>query len=1122
MSMRARILAVPVLLFCSAVASRAGGPAFVAGSGYDPGVEGHTLAWANGSVQYFTDQGNLSPILPNAQADAFVAAAFSPWTSISNVALSASQGGHLAEDVNGGNIAAATNGTITSPADITSAATGTPIGIVYDYDGTVTDALLGQGAGGLADCFTNAVYGGPDNFTTAGNIVHAFVVINGMCAATSAQLPDVQYRLIRVLGRILGLGWSQANLNVLTRKPPPADADLAGFPLMHFIDPISCVPISLCYPNAAVPKLDDANALARLYPSSVNPQPAGRIYGSVYFTDASGNAVQPMQGINVVARLIDGTGKPSRQYVVTSVSGFAFHGNAGNIINGYADANGLRYDRWGSSDPALEGFFDLGQLVIPTGQSIAQYQLSVEALDASWSLGAEPYAPTQVVPSGSFAPVVVTVTNGSNVSRDILMLQNEIAQAHPGSGSTYANPAALPKGGGWGSWISGYSSADWFEFTAQANRTASVSVTALDEMGQPTETKLLPVIGIWQLSDQSGNPAPASTASAFNTTTWGMSRLDAQFTVSDTFRVGVADFRGDGRPDYFYRASLLYSDTVTPARLSLAGGVTTLNGTGFNPRLQVSVAGDTGTILSASASDIEVAMPAGLQDGTASIQVTDRVSGAFSQMIGALTYGALSTDLLLLLQGAEPATPVGSAATNAIRVRAVAADGITPVSGATIAWSATNGLQFSVCSGASSCSVLSDEAGESSSWGTPTATGQSTITIALAPASYTPPQSQQATVVGTSSTLDLVAVTPTRWVGQGATLAVPLAVEALGLGVPKANVVVNFAITKGTASLSAGNATTNASGFATITAQVTNQNADVQVSACVAPNNSPCQTFTLFSTPSSLWTLETVSGSSQVVPTEQSFQTLVVRVTDGSLAADPVMGVNVTFKTTLARVPENGMPVILGSSQTQVVSTQDGLASIVPSSGSVGPCDVFITVSAGLSTAQFQMESVAAIVPGAPPKNGHPKTPSVPRGRQFGAPTAAPQSVPEMLFAFPEGILSNDPAVDSNASACPESPADDACRDPKATTAPSPESENSAPPPSARSKPAKAKAAKKVLRAESDVAAIDAPNADAPSADTSSTDAKSKVQIQSQLSSRTSFPEDKRSCKVLAGEGPLF
>jgi hypothetical protein len=163
----------------------------------------------------------------------------------------------------------------------------------------------------------------------------------------------------------------------------------------------------------------------------------------------------------------------------------------------------------------------------------------------------------------------------------------------------------------------------------------------------------------------------------------------------------------------------------------------------------VSGAGNNAPILSASASQIEAAMPAAAQDGMATIQVTDPVSGAFSQMIGALAYGAQSTDRLLLLQGGEPSTPVGSAAANAIRVRAVAADGITPVSGATVAWSSTNGLQFSVCGGATSCSVLSDEAGESSSLVTSTATGQGTITIALAPASYSPPQSQQTTVVGT-------------------------------------------------------------------------------------------------------------------------------------------------------------------------------------------------------------------------------------------------------------------------------------------------------------------------------------------------------------------------------------
>jgi hypothetical protein len=1125
MNMPWRIPTVVAFLICTALVSRAGGPAFTAGSGYNPGVEGQALIWANGSVQYFTDQGNLSPILTGPQADALVATAFSAWTTIPGVALNAAQAGHLTEDVNGSNIQTNGDGVVTAPADITSSATGTPVGIVYDYDGTVTDAILGEGAGAVEDCFINAVYGGPDNFSPAGNIAHALVVINGVCAAATAQLPDVQYRLIRVLGRTIGLGWSQANLNVQTLEPPPTPSDFAGFPVMHFTDLISCVPISACYPNPAVPKMDDMDALARLYPADQNPQPAGRVYGSVYFTDAFGNALQPMQGVNVVARLMVAD-QASRQYVVTSVSGFSFCGNAGNIIDGYLDGNGLPYSRWGSNDPSLEGFFDLGQLTIPTGQTIAEYQLSVEAVDSYWSLGVESYAPTQVTPSGSFAPVVVTVSNGSNTERDILMLQSEIAQAHPGSGSTYASPAALPAGGAWGSWISGYGSADFFQFTAQANRTASIAVIALDEMGQPTETRLLPVIGIWELSDQSGDPAPAATPSAFNSTTYGMTRLDAQFGVSETFRIGVADFRGDGRPDYFYQARLLYSNTVTPARLSLAGGVTTLNGIGFNPELQVSVAGNNGTTLTASASQLQIAAPAGSPDGPATIQVTDPVSGAFSQMIGALTYGAVATDLLLLLQGGETSTPVGAPAASPIRVRAVAADGVTPVSGATIAWRATSGLQFSVCAGATSCSVLSDEAGESSSLVTPTVIGQSTITIALAPASYSPPQSQQATVVATSTTLDLAAITPERWIGQGATLAVPLTVVALDLGVPVPDLSVNFTLTRGTAVLSAASATTNGSGFATITASLTNQNANVQVTACVAPKNTLCQAFTLFSTPPSMWTLETVSGSSQVVPVGQAFQTLVMRVTDGSPAANPVIGVPVTFATTLTTISTgqggpggeslggggNGMPILLGSSQAQVVTDQNGLASIVPSAGNVGPCAVYIAVSAGQSTAQLQMETVPATVQNqqgnSQPGDSVVKAPAKPSEPRIAQRLPSLQDMPESLFAILEGIPSNQSPPDADATDCARSSAEH----PPGITNPAP-SESFAHPPC---NPVKDETDKKQADKKGQ---IGDPTEVVPESVTE----KPSSPADTQPNPTTSWHlEDKRSCRALAGDGPFY
>jgi len=107
------------------------------------------------------------------------------------------------------------------------------------------------------------------------------------------------------------------------------------------------------------------------------------------------------------------------------------------------------------------------------------------------------------------------------------------------------------------------------------------------------------------------------------------------------------------------------------------------------------------------------------------------------------------------------------------------------------------------------------------------------------------------------------------------------------------------------------------------------------------------------------------------------------------------------------------MPVLLGSSQAQVMTDQNGLASIVPSAGNVGPCDVFVTVSAGQSTAQLQMESLAAIVTGS--TNGPAQAPSALPAPYFapnsGSQTPASQGAPEVLFAVPEVAPLDEPVA---------------------------------------------------------------------------------------------------------------
>jgi hypothetical protein len=972
-----RLASALVIVFFFAMLARAGGPEYVAGSSFfNSRIMGQPITWSLGQVNYYTDQGDLSPILPNTSANALVASAFSQWTSVPIAALTANAAGQLAEDVNGSNIAVNSSGLVTAPADITPSAIQTPVGIVYDYDGTVTDALLGANAGDPAECFWNAVFGGVDNFGAGANFLHALVVMNGQCALQSSQLTDVEYRLVRVLGEVIGMGWSQMNLNVITGDPHPTAADFAGFPVMHFMDPISCVPITICYANPYQLAPDDVAALFRLYPAA-SPSPTNaRIYGSVYFVDHTGAEAQPMQGVNVVARWIDpSTNLPSDAYGATSVSGFLFTGNAGNPITGLGDALGNLYSEFGSSDATLEGFFDLGGLPIPNGASTAQYQLSVEALDPLWSSGVPPYDPAQVAPSGTFQPITVTVGAGGQFEQNVVMSGS--AQPVPpwAATETWSAPAPVLSPGDWVGSLSGYGDVGYCLITAQANRTLSVAVTALDETSSPSESKVEPVVGMWTLGDPQGTAPPALTTSPFNSATFAMSRLDAQILISNSFIIGIADLRGDGRPDYHYHAHVLYGDSANPARVSVNGGAITLEGTGFAPGLAVTLGSLSIPVLATNASQILTTVPAE-SDGLQTITISDPVSGAFSTMTNVLTFGAAATDQIVLLQGGvNPPTPVGTQATNPVTVRVLASDGITPVGGATVGWATTNGATLSICNGTSACSAISDESGIVSTWVTPGAAGNAVITATLAPGVYNPAQSVAATMTATSTSLDIGVTTPYLWIAQGASVSVPLTALVVDLGAPKSGVSVNFTIVQGSGSLSAANAVTNGSGDASVTLTLTNFTANVQISACVAPGNSPCQTIYGNAVAAAMLNLQPVAGAGQVV-TGTAIQPVTVRVTDSSTPPNPVLAAGVLFQSTVLRpvgnpptttpgdptVTQPGMPVILSESQITVQSDINGLASFTPSVGSLtAPLEIQIQISAGTTaTLQDEIEIIQA------------------------------------------------------------------------------------------------------------------------------------------------------------------
>ena len=233
-------LLAALLLPASAVA---GGPKHVAGVSYfNPGVVGQPLHWASGQLNYYVDQGPLNASVTNAQATAMVDAAAALWSAIPTAGVTLTDMGALNEDVNGANILlSGTNFTITNeqtsqlgaliePADVTPSATSYPVGILFDADGTIINALYGSGASSPTSCQNNGVYFWIDNVNPDATIAHGLILLNGLCAANPSLLQMMSFELERAFGRILGLDYGQVNPGALTNGESNA---ILGWPVMQ-------------------------------------------------------------------------------------------------------------------------------------------------------------------------------------------------------------------------------------------------------------------------------------------------------------------------------------------------------------------------------------------------------------------------------------------------------------------------------------------------------------------------------------------------------------------------------------------------------------------------------------------------------------------------------------------------------------------------------------------------------------------------------------------------------------------------------------------------------------------------------------------------------------------------
>ncbi len=957
----ALLLAMICLIACSPV--YAGGPRWIAGSSYfNASVKGQPVVWAGGQVGYYLDLGNLSATVNQTQAKTMIANAVAVWNAVTTAAVKISAKGSLAEDVNGTNVVAGANG-FSMPADIEPTATNKPVAIVFDADGSVINAFLGAGASRAASCQQNGVIAMVDNIAASGNIVHALMLVNGLCATTTAQIPVLQYQLVRAFGRILGLDWSQANEEMFAINQASSNG-LAGWPILHPIERLCNATGQSCIPNGTTLRLDDIAALNRTYPvtaanigsfsgKKLTAANTISVQGRIQFKGGQG-----MQGVNAVLRpMIAGTDLPDVRYTVTAVSGAYFQGNAGNLITGTTDASGNALNRYGSDDQTLEGFFDLSGVPLPPGATSASYQLAFEAVSSldigGASVGA--YTTGQVMPSGTMPTLYLRgLAAGSSVYQvvDITDSADELLSGDDGTEST---PAQLPAAGEWTARISGYGHTGWLEWRARANREFTVEATALDERGSPTVDKAQPVLGMWNGTDPGNVPPVTGSPQPFNGVTVGLTELPVITTADSEVRLGVADMRGDGRPDYLYRGRVLYADTVEPSRLSASGGPIVINGVGFRQNSVVTVNNVPATVTSVSPTQITAVAPAsGGVTGNVLLEVEDPQTLGVTIIADGLSYNAQNGDELAIVTA--PANGVAMGVPVPFTVKAMNWDNQLPAAGVSVSYSVTLGSAALGC-GQSLCSATTAGDGTATVMVSATSTGLAQVTASLSNGA-----SIAAEFTGQSSP-SISAITPNLYLAIGGTSQWNPQGLVLNNGVPAGGQAVNWVPMASGVTPAATSSVSAADGIVTqaITAGPLNEGDVVPVNACLA-GGSTCAQFNVVAVHTQTAQLVAESGTIQTIAAAASFSPVVLEVTDA--IGHPMAGAAVTFYETLdawmPRCPAQGAcppAPVLGQANSQVISGPDGTVTLMPLSIADEPSRLFVTaVAGGSATLNFELD----------------------------------------------------------------------------------------------------------------------------------------------------------------------
>jgi hypothetical protein len=779
------------------------------------------------------------------------------------------------------------------------------------------------------------VYVWLDNVNPDATIAHAIILLNGLCATNANLLQMMSFELERAFGRILGLDYSQVNPGAATNGEANG---MLGWPVMQPVSGLCGSGGGACIPNPSDLRWDDIAALNRIYPitaGNVSSFPGKQItaantvsiQGTITFKTGMG-----MQGVNVVVRPLDSSGNPLYQYTVTAVSGVSFNGNHGNPVAGYTDANNNPLTMWGSNDASTQGFFDLSGIPLPPDVTTANYQVTFEPINPLYTLSNSvgPYLDGSPEPSGTLAPISVPSMSAGSFQTLTVNVADSASGGYNDAIGTEAAPRILPASGLWAGRLSQVGQTDWFTFPVRGGRSFTVVTVALDETGAPTSAKAIPSLGVWDTFDVAGSKAVGSEA-GLNGLAIGESWLQVAASGDDTVRLGIADERGDGRPDYAYQGWVLYADTVQPQRLPASGGPIVIQGMGFRYTDTVLVGGQQALVTSISPNEITAIAPAAIDvTGSVNVEVDDLpVYYASAVIYSGLSYDAGAGDSLTLLTAPTSSVPIG--VPEPFTVLALDSN-LNPAGGVSVIYTVTSGTATLGC-GLSTCTVTATGDGRATMNVTATGSAWSTVTASLTNSSTslrtefyggTPP-----TLASLSPMLSLAAGASFTWTTQALVLS---------NGHPLSAQSVAWQTTSTDITFQSGAVTTNSSGIAakSLTVGPLTEGQTVTATACLN-GTSQCITFTAFGSRPEYATLQAVSGTSQTLAASGTPAQITLRVLD--MNGNPMAGATVTLYQALyawaPACPVHGrcdQPNLLAEQAATTTSALDGTVTFNPAS----------------------------------------------------------------------------------------------------------------------------------------------------------------------------------------------